>query len=81
MCFNVGSIIGPVLGGLLAEPVESYPQVFGVHSLLGGSHGVSWLAKYPFALPNMLNAFFLLCSAAGVVLFLQEVSFSHRSLL
>lgn len=72
MTFNVGVIIGPILGGLLADPVGSYPTVFGPGSTLGGDHGVAWMKRWPYALPNLLNAMFLLFSALSVILFFEE---------
>lgn len=73
MCFNVGVIIGPILGGLLSDPVGSYPKVFGVDSVFGGKEGVRWLKHWPYALPNLMSAFFLLISAMGVIFGLEEV--------
>ena len=73
MCFNIGVIIGPVLGGLLADPVGSYPHIFGDDSVLGGRNGVWWMKHWPYALPNLLSALFLFGSAASVVLGLDEV--------
>ena len=73
MCFNIGVIIGPILGGLLSDPVSSYPKLFGPHSLFGGEAGVWWLRHWPYALPNLLSAFFLLMSAAAVMFGLEEV--------
>lgn len=73
MCFNIGVIIGPILGGLLSDPVESYPKVFGVDSMFGGKEGVWWLKHWPYALPNLTSAFFLLISAMGVIFGLEEV--------
>ncbi|KAK1075219.1 hypothetical protein LTR74_000625 [Friedmanniomyces endolithicus] len=61
MTFN----IGPILGGLLADPVGSHPGWFGE-----GYEG--WLARWPYALPNVVNAGFLVCSAMGVVFGLEE---------
>ncbi|KAI7573554.1 hypothetical protein KC343_g23570, partial [Hortaea werneckii] len=40
MTFNIGVIIGPLLGGLLADPVGSYPEIFGPGGSLGGKNGV-----------------------------------------
>ncbi|KAK0326596.1 hypothetical protein LTR82_002438 [Friedmanniomyces endolithicus] len=65
MTFNIGVIIGPILGGLLADPVGSHPGWFGE-----GYQG--WLARWPYALPNVVNAGFLVCSAMGVVFGLEE---------
>ncbi|KAK3678559.1 hypothetical protein LTR78_001857 [Recurvomyces mirabilis] len=65
MTFNVGVIIGPLLGGLLADPVGSYPWLFGKE--YGG-----WLRMWPYALPSVVCAAFLSFSALGVILGLEE---------
>jgi hypothetical protein len=64
MCFNIGVIIGPILGGLLADPAGSYPSIFG---------NVKFLKNYPYAPPNLLSAFFLGSAALGVFFGLAEV--------
>lgn len=64
MCFNVGVIIGPILGGLLADPAGSYPKLFG---------DVAFFKKYPYAPPNILSAFFLMSATLGVFFGLKEV--------
>ena len=64
MCSNVGTIIGPILGGLLADPAKSYPSVFG---------GIKWLEKHPYAPPNFLSAFFLMSAWILVFFGLDEV--------
>jgi len=74
MCFNIGVIIGPVLGGILADPVGSYPGLFGDDSIFGGKSGVWWMKHWPYALPNLLSAFFLFAAATGVLLGLEEAS-------
>ena len=73
MCFNIGVIIGPILGGLLADPVGSYPNLFGDNSSLGGKNGIWWMKHWPYALPNLLSACFLFTAAAGVNFGLEEV--------
>lgn len=65
MTFNIGVIIGPILGGILSDPAGSYPAVFG---------DVKFLRDYPYAAPNILSAFFLLCAILSVWLNLEEVS-------
>ncbi|KAF2837542.1 MFS general substrate transporter, partial [Patellaria atrata CBS 101060] len=72
MTFNIGVIIGPVLGGLLADPVGSYPSIFGPNTFFGGKDGVAWMMKWPYALPNLLNACFLSLASLSVLLFLEE---------
>jgi MFS family permease len=71
---NIGSIVGPVLGGLyfsletslnvsLADPVEQYPGLFGKSA---------FFSKYPYALPNLVTATMLALSAIFGFLFLSE---------
>ncbi|KAF2641048.1 MFS general substrate transporter [Massarina eburnea CBS 473.64] len=77
MTFNIGVIIGPILGktgGLLADPVGSYPSIFGPGSFIGGKNGVQWMMKWPYALPNLLSAVFLFLATMSIVLFLEETS-------
>ena len=64
MTFNIGVIIGPILGGLMADPAGSYPSVFG---------NITWLKKYPYAPPNILSAVILFCAMLGVFFGLEEV--------
>lgn len=64
MCFNIGIIIGPMLGGLLADPVASWPGVFG---------GIGWMERWKYALPNLVSAVFLAGSWVAGFLFLKEV--------
>ncbi|KAG9187325.1 hypothetical protein G6011_05196 [Alternaria panax] len=74
MIFNVGVLVGPILGGLLADPVASYPSLFGPNSKIGGKEGVQWMKQYPYALPNLISAIFLCLSSFAVLLFLEETS-------
>ena len=41
-----------VLGGLLSDPLNSYPRIFGSYSPLGGADGAQWLERFPYALPD-----------------------------
>lgn len=72
MCFNVGVIIGPLIGGFLADPIASLPDVFGPGSFLGGKDGVAWMRQYPYALPNLVCATLLIIATIGVILGLDE---------
>jgi hypothetical protein len=66
---------------MLAEPVTSYPGIFGPGSLIGGENGVQWMIDYPYALPNLISAWFLIGSALVVILGLEEVHFTIPDLL
>lgn len=72
MTFNIGVIIGPVLGGLLADPVMSFPRIFGENSIFGGQDGVWWMKEWPYALPNIFTAAFMTVSASVVILGMEE---------
>lgn len=72
MCFNIGVIIGPILGGLLADPAGSYPKLFG---------HVTFFVRYPYATPNILSAVFLLAATLGIFFGLSEVWSPSRARL
>lgn len=57
------SIAGPVLGGILAEPVKNYPNYF--------SAGTIW-ENFPFLLVNLFCAFVACCSVTMAWLFMGE---------
>ncbi|KAK3994666.1 major facilitator superfamily domain-containing protein [Cladorrhinum sp. PSN332] len=69
MTFNIGTIIGPILGGLLSDPAGSYPDLFG---------RIKFFQRFPYATPNMLSAFFLFCAILNVWLTLEETLDSRR---
>lgn len=72
MTFNIGVIIGPMMGGWLADPLKSYPSLVGPGSWLGGEEGVDWMHRFPYALPNLMCAIFLLSSSLALFLGLDE---------
>ncbi|KAL9109788.1 MAG: hypothetical protein Q9227_005657 [Pyrenula ochraceoflavens] len=59
----LGSIIGPALGGLLAQPCEKYPLFFRHESLF---------RRYPFLLSNLVCVAILIFGIIVGVLFLEE---------
>lgn len=65
MTFNIGSIIGPVIGGFLANPVKNFPKLFGNSKLL---------AKYPYLLPNLFPVPILLFSLIMTTFFTRETN-------
>ncbi|PWW76833.1 MFS general substrate transporter [Tuber magnatum] len=69
MCFNVGIIVGPAIGGILADPASTYPGLFG---------GVEWMRRWRYALPNLASAVFLCTSMLLGFLFLEETLESKR---
>ena len=64
MTFNIGVIIGPILGGVLSDLAGSYPGVFG---------HIEFLRRFPYAAPNVLSAFFLFSAFMAIWLGLEEV--------
>jgi MFS family permease len=68
----LGSIIGPVMGGALAQPCNAYPWLFEKDSIFG---------TYPFLLPNLVCVVILIFGIAIGILFLEETHAEkkHRS--
>ncbi|KAK4154181.1 MFS general substrate transporter [Chaetomidium leptoderma] len=65
MTFNVGVIIGPILGGILSDPAGSHPELFG---------NITFFKRFPYAAPNLVSALFLFFALLGVWLCLEEAS-------
>ena len=57
------SILGPALGGALAQPCETLPAIFSRNSIFG---------YYPFLLPNLVCAMVLVIGVVVGTLFLKE---------
>lgn len=53
---NIGIFVGPVIGGILAEPATQYPNIFG---------GIWFFEKYPYVLPGLAVS---VMSIVGLVL-------------
>ncbi|KAF7556792.1 hypothetical protein G7Z17_g1128 [Cylindrodendrum hubeiense] len=60
---NVGIFLGPIIGGVLADPAEQYPSVFG---------GIKFFEDYPYALPGFATAAISATSFIAIALFLTE---------
>ncbi|KAI9825701.1 MAG: hypothetical protein M1832_001045 [Thelocarpon impressellum] len=59
----LGSILGPALGGALADPCNSYPALFPRHTIFD---------RFPYLLPNLVCAVIVICGVAIGILFLEE---------
>ncbi|KAK5011570.1 hypothetical protein LTR28_013253, partial [Elasticomyces elasticus] len=80
VAFNFANMLGPILGSLLVDPLESYPRLFGPNSTFGGKDGVHWLGHNPYALANLLSTALLFLEAAVVALYLRETLHSGREM-
>ena len=60
---SFGQLLGPSIGGWLADPVQQYPENYDQDS---------YLKSVPFILPNVVGACFALLSAVCVYFFLPE---------
>jgi len=69
-CWAVVSTDRIVMGGVLADSAKNLPGVFG----LGAIFDIEWIRDYPYALPSVLNAAFLLITLAVVFFGLEEVN-------
>lgn len=63
LVWQIGSIVGPVLGGALASPVTKLPGLFGENK---------FLRRFPFALPNLVNGVVFTIGLLTGILFLKE---------
>ncbi|ETI22613.1 hypothetical protein G647_06689 [Cladophialophora carrionii CBS 160.54] len=59
----IGTIIGPAIGGILVNPAVSYPDHFSKDGLFG---------RFPYLLPNLVCAFFMLISMVSAYVWLRE---------
>lgn len=60
---NVGIFLGPIIGGVLADPVNQYPGLFG---------GNVFFENYPYALPGLVVGAISATGALTSMLFLEE---------
>jgi MFS family permease len=63
MVWCIGSIVGPMIGGALARPCVSYPEIF--------ARGTIW-DRYPYLLPNLFSAATVFFGVIIGLLFLDE---------
>lgn len=70
MVWCIGSIVGPMIGGALARPCISYPNLF--------SRGTIW-DRYPYLLPNLFSAITVLFGVIVGLLFLDETHAAKKT--
>ncbi|CAE6478163.1 unnamed protein product [Rhizoctonia solani] len=65
LCYPIGTFIGPLIGGTLANPNESMP-----HLVPASLHGL--FNKYPYMLPSLATCVVTVMSFAFLLLFMEE---------
>ncbi|KAI1804012.1 MFS general substrate transporter [Daldinia bambusicola] len=66
--FSVANILGPLMGGLLANPAMILPCLFEE----GAIWSFDWITEYPYALPSVINAVALTLTGLIVFFALEE---------
>ncbi|KAI0186019.1 major facilitator superfamily domain-containing protein [Xylaria flabelliformis] len=61
--WSMGTIIGPAIGGIFADPHQTWPRIFGQDS---------WFTTFPYLLPNVICASLLLVSIVLGCTLLEE---------
>ncbi|KAM3425179.1 hypothetical protein BST61_g7138 [Cercospora zeina] len=77
--FNVANVAGPILAGLLVDPVVNLPGLFGKGSTFGGDVGVTWMKTHPYAAANLMSTVLLFMEAILVHYHLEETLPGKRS--
>ncbi|CAE6466404.1 unnamed protein product [Rhizoctonia solani] len=62
LCWSMGSLLAPALGGFLSHPAERYPFVFG--------YGL--FRQYPYLLPCLVGSGFSTIGLIAAIFFLEE---------
>jgi hypothetical protein len=72
MAMNIGTIAGPIIGGMLANPVEQFPGLFGSSKLF---------STFPYLLPNLVPVPMSLASVCLIALFIKETGNNRHTIL
>ncbi|KAK5658851.1 hypothetical protein OQA88_1665 [Cercophora sp. LCS_1] len=60
---NLGILVGPLIGGALAEPAHQFPKIFG---------HIQFFIDYPYALPSMVVGAIGMTAVVSTALFAEE---------
>ncbi|PLW29722.1 hypothetical protein PCASD_15587 [Puccinia coronata f. sp. avenae] len=63
LCFAIGSIVGPIIGGYLSLPAQQYPSLFG---------GSALLTEYPYFLPCLAGGLLNIAALILGIFFMEE---------
>ncbi|PWW79186.1 MFS general substrate transporter [Tuber magnatum] len=72
LIWTMGSIVGPSIGGFLADPITNHPNWF-------KGEPPALLKKFPFCLPNLASAVIFVCGLFTGALFLKETLETKRN--
>lgn len=67
--WTTGAVLGPVIGGFLADPITNHPNWF-------KGEPPAFFKKFPFALPNIVASAFFIVGLVTGILFLDVRKFS-----
>lgn len=76
-CWSLGVVLGPVIGGFLANPGSLYPQVFRDRGDSQTPFYISILIQYPYLLPNLVVGLFSFVACCLVFACLPETLPEH----
>jgi len=60
---NLGILLGPAVGGVLANPTKEYPKVFG---------GIALFKHYPYLLPTLVGGLVAIITGIACAVFVKE---------
>ncbi|CAH0018368.1 unnamed protein product [Clonostachys rhizophaga] len=67
---NIGLVLGPILGGIFANPVKQYPNIF---------EGIEFFEKYPYALPGIITGGICATGVIACSLYLKETLVKEKA--
>jgi len=62
LCWSLGTVVGPILGGTLSNPAEKFPLL-----------DIPLLRQYPYAMPCLVSSAFYVIGTALAYFLMEEV--------